>query len=192
MERASWDEYFMGMTQYIATRGTCDRKHVGAVLVRDHRILSTGYNGSIPGQPHCSDPEMFWECTNCHAKYTSEPPNEGGFGYICMQELSCAGKKVLGPLHGGHDMIDGHCIRTIHAEVNTISQAALVGTPTQGATLYCNTFPCYPCFKVIVAAGIQEMIYLDDYKASGAERVLEAAEALAKRGFRLRQFISRR
>jgi dCMP deaminase len=191
MERQSWDEYFMDLAQHVATRATCDRKHVGAVLVRDRRIISTGYNGSIPGQPHCSDPETFWVCTNCGTQHLTEPEHIPGLGPVCRKDLTCYGKRVLGPLHGGHDMVDGHCIRTIHAEVNTISQAALVGTPTQGATLYCNTFPCYACFKTIIAAGIGEMVYLDEYKVTSGDRVLSNAHDLASRGFQLRRFIPR-
>jgi len=53
--RADWDQYFMDIAQVVATRSTCDRKHVGAVIVRDRIILSTGYNGSIRGTPHCDD-----------------------------------------------------------------------------------------------------------------------------------------
>ncbi len=53
--RASWDEYFMAIARQVATRSTCDRKHVGAVIVRDRMILTTGYNGSIRGLPHCDD-----------------------------------------------------------------------------------------------------------------------------------------
>jgi dCMP deaminase len=54
-KRANWDKYFMGIAAQVATRSTCDRKHVGAVLVRDRQILSTGYNGSVRGLPHCDD-----------------------------------------------------------------------------------------------------------------------------------------
>ncbi len=53
--RASWDEYFMSIAQVVATRSTCPRKYVGSVIVRNKTILSTGYNGSIRGMPHCSD-----------------------------------------------------------------------------------------------------------------------------------------
>ena len=53
--RVDWHNYFMNIAKQVATRGTCDRKHVGAVVVRDKMILSTGYNGSIRGQPHCSE-----------------------------------------------------------------------------------------------------------------------------------------
>ena len=53
--RASWDEYFMRIAKEVSTRATCDRKHVGAVIVRDKSILASGYNGSIRGLPHCDE-----------------------------------------------------------------------------------------------------------------------------------------
>ncbi len=53
--RAGWNEYFMNIAEQVSTRSTCDRKHVGAVIVRDKTILSTGYNGSLRGAPHCDD-----------------------------------------------------------------------------------------------------------------------------------------
>ena len=54
-ERVSWKTYFMNIAKEVATRSTCDRKHVGAVIVRDKTILSTGYIGSIKGLKHCDD-----------------------------------------------------------------------------------------------------------------------------------------
>jgi dCMP deaminase len=53
--RPSWDEYFMRIAHEVATRSTCPRLAVGAVVVRDKRILTTGYNGSPSGMPHCED-----------------------------------------------------------------------------------------------------------------------------------------
>ena len=54
--RKSWDTYFMQITEIVASRSTCDRAFVGCVLVnKDHRIVSTGYNGSVAGNPHCDD-----------------------------------------------------------------------------------------------------------------------------------------
>ena len=54
--RPSWDEYFLSIAREVATRSTCARRHVGSVLVKERRILTTGYNGSPPGQAHCTDP----------------------------------------------------------------------------------------------------------------------------------------
>jgi dCMP deaminase len=64
-QRSSWDEYFMRIAEVVASRATCDRKHVGAVIVRDKSILATGYNGSIRGLPHCDDDGHFIEDNHC-------------------------------------------------------------------------------------------------------------------------------
>jgi len=55
--RPKWDDYFMAIARIVATRSTCDRLRAGAVLVKDKRIISTGYNGAPPGLPHCDGPE---------------------------------------------------------------------------------------------------------------------------------------
>ena len=55
MPRPSWDEYFMDLTRAVASRSTCDRGRSGCVIVKDKRILCTGYVGSPPGMPHCDD-----------------------------------------------------------------------------------------------------------------------------------------
>jgi len=64
-ERVSWDEYFMNIATEVASRSTCDRKHVGAVIVRDRTILSTGYNGSVRGLPHCDEEGHMMEDGHC-------------------------------------------------------------------------------------------------------------------------------
>ncbi len=63
--RADWHTYFMRIARVVATRSTCDRKHVGAVIVRDKTILSTGYNGSIRGLPHCDEVGHLMENGHC-------------------------------------------------------------------------------------------------------------------------------
>ncbi len=70
--RTSWDQYFMEIARQVATRATCDRKHVGAVLVRDRIILSTGYNGSIRGMPHCDEVGHLMENGHCVATVHAE------------------------------------------------------------------------------------------------------------------------
>ncbi|MBQ6454294.1 MAG: cytidine/deoxycytidylate deaminase family protein [Coriobacteriales bacterium] len=53
--RPSWDEYFMSIADQVATRSTCLRRQIGAVIVKDKRLLATGYNGAPSGLPHCLD-----------------------------------------------------------------------------------------------------------------------------------------
>lgn len=142
--RPDWDQYFIDMCDLVASRSTCSRKHVGAVLTsQDHRVLSTGYNGSIPGLEHCNE--------------------------------------------NNHLLENNHCIRTIHAEVNSITQAARNGISTKDSVLYCNTQPCWNCLKVILSAGIIEVVYRDEYKSDQIRNVQEVTEALNGK-FRLIQF----
>ena len=70
--RASWDEYFMSIASVVASRSTCPRKYVGAVIVRNRTILSTGYNGSIRGMPHCSEAGHMMENDHCVATIHAE------------------------------------------------------------------------------------------------------------------------
>lgn len=174
--RPDWDTYFIKMCDLVSTRGTCDRRYVGSVIVRDKRVISTGFNGSIPGQPHCSDPDEFWQCTKCGEKF-DELPFES-------HKLECAGYPIV-KKKGGHDMEEGHCRRTTHAEINAIAQAARMGVSTDKATIYINTRPCYTCFKAIVSAGIIEVVYSGEYPAEHTDKVSEAAKELPN--FILRQ-----
>ena len=70
--RVDWHRYFMNIAEQVATRSTCDRKHVGAVIVRDKTILSTGYNGSVRGMPHCDDAGHDLEGGHCVATVHAE------------------------------------------------------------------------------------------------------------------------
>lgn len=127
--RKPWENYFMDIAHVVAARSTCDRKHVGALIVLDNRIIATGYNGSIPGAPHCDD-----------------------VGHDLVQSMDADGK--LAP----------NCVRTVHAEVNAVAQAARVGIPCMGATIYVNTFPCWTCMKVVVTAGVRRIVFDAEYR----------------------------
>jgi dCMP deaminase len=70
--RASWDDYFMAIARVVSSRSTCHRKYVGAVIVRNKTILSTGYNGSIRGMPHCTDVGHMMENDHCVATIHAE------------------------------------------------------------------------------------------------------------------------
>ena len=110
----------MNIATEVATRSTCDRKHVGAVIVRNKNILSTGYNGSIKGLPHCDEV--------------------------------------------GHEMVDGHCIRTTHAAANAIVQAAKNGVSIDNSEIFVTASPCYNCFKLIANSGIKVIYYRELYR----------------------------
>lgn len=74
---------------------------------------------------------------------------------------------VSGDVHcidEGCYLVDGHCIRTIHAEMNAILQCAKFGVPTADAVIYVTHFPCLQCTKMILQAGIKKIYYLKDYR----------------------------
>ncbi len=70
--RVEWDEYFMNIAKVVSSRSTCDRKFVGAVIVRDKTILSTGYNGSIRKLEHCFESGHMMENGHCVATIHAE------------------------------------------------------------------------------------------------------------------------
>ncbi len=72
LQRAGWDQYFLNIAQVVASRSTCDRKFVGAVIVRDKTILSTGYNGSIRKLEHCDEAGHMMENGHCVATIHAE------------------------------------------------------------------------------------------------------------------------
>jgi dCMP deaminase len=118
--RPDWDIYFMRSCYHTATRATCLRKHVGAVLVdSDHRILATGYNGAARGQPSCD-------------------------------EVGC-------------QMVENHCVRTLHAESNALDYAG--SRLAQNATLYVTVTPCWDCAKRIVNSNVMRVVYDEHYES---------------------------
>jgi len=169
-KRESWDNYFMGLAEMVSTRATCDRKSVGTIIVKDRRVIASGYNGSIKNLEHCSSPEKYYACKKCGKEFDSIPD--------FPHALSCAGYGYE-EMHGGHIMIDNHCQRTVHSELNALLSAARFGVPLDGSTMYCTTFPCWNCFKSIVSAGIVELIYKEEYGESEDNKlVLTAAKKL--------------
>ena len=72
----------------------------------------------------------------------------------------------------GCKVVEGHCVRTIHAEINAILQCSKFGVGTEGATIYVTHFPCLNCTKSIIQAGIKEICYANDYRNNEYAREL--------------------
>jgi dCMP deaminase len=126
-DRPPWDDYFMNIAHAAATRSNCVKRKVGAILVVDRRIVSTGYNGTPRGTRNC---------------------NEGGCPRCAS--VAPAGERL------------GECLCS-HAEENAITQAAYHGVAVGGATLYSTFCPCLLCTKMIINAGIHEVVYAAGY-----------------------------
>ena len=117
--RPQWDEYFLKLAMLASERATCPRMHCGCVLVKNKNVISTGYNGSIPGDEHCDD-------------------------------VGCL-------------VVDNHCVRTVHAEMNALIQAARHGNSVEGASAYVTNMPCTTCAKAMITAGIERVVIFSDY-----------------------------
>lgn len=118
-KRIPWNQYFMLQAVLLSLRSTCERLLVGAILVRDKRVIAGGYNGAVSGDDHCID-------VGCY-------------------------------------VVDGHCLRTIHAEMNAVLQCSKFGIPTDGAEIYVTDFPCLQCTKSLLQAGIKKIYYMRNY-----------------------------
>lgn len=82
----------------------------------------------------------------------------------------------------GCKVVEGHCVRTIHAEINAILQCAKFGVSTESATIYVTHFPCLNCTKAIIQAGIKEICYANDYRNNEyAEELLEKSEITVRK-----------
>ncbi len=152
--RAAWDDYFMSIAQVVATRSTCPRKYVGSVIVRNRTILSTGYNGSIRGMPHCSDVGHMMEDGHCVATIHAEANAiiqaakngvviDGGDCYVtaspcwsCFKQLANAGIKRIcfGEFYRDNRIFDVASkigIELVHTGLPGVTLPARAATPPE-------------------------------------------------------------
>jgi len=138
--RPTWDEYFLQVAVLVSKRATCLRRKVGAVLVKDKKILATGYNGAPSGLKHCLD-------------------------------IGCIREKLKIPSGQRHELCRG-----LHAEQNVLLQAALHGTSTKDSVLYVTNQPCSICAKMLINAGVREIIIAEGYPDEMAGKFLREAK----------------
>ncbi|MDD1743688.1 MAG: dCMP deaminase family protein [Methanomassiliicoccales archaeon] len=145
MSRPDNDTYFMRMAELVATRSTCLRRQVGAVVVKEKRVLTTGYNGAPKGLKHCAE-----------------------VGCVRTQNNIESGTR--------HELCRG-----VHAEQNAVIQAAYFGASIKGATIYTTNFPCVMCAKILVNAGIIEVIYKDEYEDPLSRAIMNESKVIVRR-----------
>lgn len=127
LSRPNWDDYFMSIAKVVASRSNCIKRKVAAVIVKDKRIISTGYNGTPRGTRNCSE----GGCPRCN-KFTESGKN--------LEECLCS-----------------------HGEENAIVQASYHGISIKDSVIYTTFSPCLLCTKMIINAGIKEVVYNVDY-----------------------------
>ena len=145
-DRPTWDEYFMSIAKQVATRSNCIKRKVAAVIVRDKRIISTGYNGTPRGTKNCNE----GGCPRCNSFAESGTK---------LEECYCA-----------------------HGEENAIVQAAYHGISVKDSTIYTTLCPCLYCTRMIINAGIKEVVYNADYPLhESALKLLEEAGVIIRK-----------
>ncbi len=145
-KRPDWDEYFMNIAKSVALRSNCIKRKVAAVLVKDKRIIATGYNGTPRGVKNCNE----GGCPRCNA-------------------MTASGAKL------------DECLCS-HAEENAIVQSAYHGVRIQDCILYTTFSPCLNCSKMIINAGVKEVVFQNEYSVSdiAANLLKEAGVAMRK------------
>jgi dCMP deaminase len=151
----------MLIAKLVSTRSTCNSRPTGAVLVKDRQILATGYNGSMPGAPHCSDQVMADGSPYCHRR-----------------AMNIA------------DVDKYNYCRASHAEANAIAQAARYGVAIKGATLYVTLQPCFVCLKLLATAQIKGIYFELAYESGDAARDEFWQQAVAEAGFEVFKHLS--
>jgi len=145
LERPCWDEYFMRLAKVASLRSNCIKRKVAAIIVRDRRVISTGYNGTPRGTRNCYE----GGCPRCN-------------------EMADSGTRL------------DDCLCS-HGEENAIVQAAYHGVSVKDATLYTTFAPCLMCTKMIINAGIREVVYNVDYPLNEASfRLIQEAGIICR------------
>lgn len=139
LKRPGWDEYFTSIARLVSTRSTCLRRRVGAVLIKDKKILATGYNGAPIKVEHC-------------------------------EKAGCLRERLKVPSGERHELCRG-----LHAEQNALLQAALHGVSVKDAALYSTIEPCVICAKMLINAGIREIIISGPYPDKMSSGLLKEA-----------------
>lgn len=144
----SWDNYFHQVCQAVASKSPCLSRKIGAILVRDHSIVSTGFNGPSRGIPHCGHERLMKDEVLVNLIKSPQIYQPERIRKECP-------RKLLGYESGTHMEL---CLAQ-HAEENAISNAARLGVSVLGSTLYMNcVIPCKNCFGTLINAGIVEIV----------------------------------
>lgn len=158
-----WDKTFIEIAEKFAEHSTCVKRRVGAVLVKDLRILSTGYNGT---------PSGFCNCKDVFGNGPNEVATKAIFYKDDFSNSLNSKKSYKGYYFTHHEFAERF---EIHAEQNCIAFAAKNGVSTEECTLYVTTAPCVHCAKIIIASGIKKVVYNEIYKNDMGIQLLKEA-----------------
>lgn len=168
--RPNWQDYYLGIADAVAVRADCTRRKVGAIVVRDNSIISTGYNGSPPGEPGCLSDGACPRGRHYRSLCKGGGPADGSipaFGKVCACGNTWPCDEAVPP-GSSYDTGAGTCI-ALHAEQNALIRA---GERAQGSTLYCTEEPCEACMRLVRGAGIAAAIWYAGSWVQNTQRTL--------------------
>lgn len=149
VHRPEWDSYFLKITHTVAERADCTRRQVGAVLVKDHRIVATGYNGAPAGKPGCLSDHA---CPR--GRHFRTPPKRTQVHALCYCGNVWPCPKAAEP-GSSYDTGASACI-ALHAEQNVLLYSSRDGSA--GSTLYVTDHPCDGCLRMIRGSGVTRCV----------------------------------
>lgn len=149
VSEAAWELTWARQVILSSSMSTCLTRQVGAIVVRDKRLIASGFNGTVARAAHCNE----GGCDRCARRYAEKALVKYGKGLGALIPT----EPTVGSAGSLHECV------CVHAEINAIGQCARYGSPTLGARMYCTTKPCLDCAKAAAAAGITEIVWLDDY-----------------------------
>lgn len=155
-------DLFYGIAELYGKRSTCPRAQVGAVAVREGRVVAAGYNGAPAGHKHCTE-------VGCELHYTYI--GEGAPDAWALKD----GRVEIGVTP---EDSEEHCTRSVHAEANLVSWAAREGIRLRGTQIYLTHTPCEHCSKLLINAGVEEVRILNQYGHEGGTKLLFASDIL--------------
>ena len=146
--KMKWDKYFHSICQTVAQNSSCLSRKIGAILVKDNSIISSGYNGPPRGVKHCNERYIIDNELRGYLKSQKIDPDNEAIHNVCPRQ-------VLG-FKSGEGL---HLCIAGHAERNTLINAARHGIKTKNCKIYMDCgVPCTPCLVEIINAGIEEII----------------------------------
>ena len=154
------DHRYLRMAQIWAENSYCKRRQVGALVVKDKRIISDGYNGTPSGFENVceySEDEKHGHGYETFNRLSDERKRR------CLKKISEEGVKLITKPY------------VLHAEANAITKLARSTQSSDGATIYCTDMPCIECSKLIIQAGVRRVVYERPYRITDGVELLERA-----------------
>jgi len=164
---SKFDKFLMETAKVWSKASSCKKRQVGAVIAKDTRVIAIGYNGTLPGFDNaCEDNELV--CIDCGTATVYDEVEDSGYCHTCRRYA--------------YTIIKSRTKESvIHAEQNALMNALKNGISTNGSSMYITTAPCVNYSKLMISAGVKEVVYLEDYKTDDGIELLNESGVKTKK-----------